>query len=285
MKRLPKLSLIYFALLLLTGMGACSDDDTDGPAASSNEVKIVQTNNLGNVLQDGEGYTLYFFTKDSKGQSVCEGACLGVWPIYHSDNLTVGAGLSSSDFEEITRGDGEKQTTYKGWPLYYYSPSGDGTLEAPGATSGENVNSVWFVAKPDYAIMLANAQLIGHDGKNYTGTFVEGTEETQYLVDGEGRTLYIFENDKKNTNNFTAEDLSNNAVWPIFHADLGSVPSSLTLSDFGTITVHGQSQLTYKGWPLYYFGQDAERGDNKGISFPFPGVWPVVTSSTTEAVE
>jgi predicted lipoprotein with Yx(FWY)xxD motif len=285
MKRLLNMNLICLASVLILIMAACDDDDDYNGGTSSNEVKIVQTNNLGKVLQDGQGYTLYFFTKDSKGQSVCEGGCLGVWPIYHADNLTVGAGLNSADFGEITRGDGEKQTTYKGWPLYYYSPTGDGKLEAPGATSGENVNSVWFVAKPDYAIMLANAQLIGHDGKTYTSSFEEGTEETQYLVDAKGRTLYIFKNDKKNTNNFTAEDLSNNAVWPIFHAELGTVPSSLALSDFGTITVHGQSQLTYKGWPLYYFGQDIERGDNKGISFPFPGVWPVVTSSTAAAVE
>ena len=27
----------------------------------------------------------------------------------------------------------------------------------------------------------------------------------------------------------------------------------LEISDFGTINVHGRTQLTYKGWPLYLF--------------------------------
>ena len=53
--------------------------------------------------------------------------------------------------------------------------------------------------------------------------------------------------------------------------------------DFGMINVHGQDQLTYKGWPLYYFGQDSERGDNKGVSVPSPGVWPIINNATADA--
>nr|MBA2761379.1 hypothetical protein [Segetibacter sp.] len=53
---------------------------------------------------------------------------------------------------------------------------------------------------------------------------------------------------------------------------------------FGVIDVFGKKQLTYKGWPLYYFGQDAQvRGANKGISFPSPAVWPVVGKDTPTA--
>jgi hypothetical protein len=45
---------------------------------------------------------------------------------------------------------------------------------------------------------------------------------------------------------------------------------------FGSISVFGKKQLTYKKWPLYHFGQDANiRGNNKGVSFPAVGVWPV----------
>jgi len=46
----------------------------------------------------------------------------------------------------------------------------------------------------------------------------------------------------------------------------------LNNSDFGTINVFGRTQLTYKEWSLYYFGQDSERRDNKEISFPTPDV-------------
>ena len=59
--------------------------------------------------------------------------------------------------------------------------------------------------------------------------------------------------------------------------------SKRSICDLRGIDVYGKTQLTYKGWPLYYFGQDANRGDNKGISFPAPGVWPIANTETTIA--
>lgn len=61
------------------------------------------------------------------------------------------------------------------------------------------------------------------------------------------------------------------------------IPSILSSTDFGTINVFGRTQLTYKGWPLYYFGQDTVRGDNKGVSVSSPRVWPIVNINTTIA--
>ncbi|MEO1013153.1 MAG: hypothetical protein AAFX53_17800, partial [Bacteroidota bacterium] len=55
--------------------------------------------------------------------------------------------------------------------------------------------------------------------------------------------------------------------------------------DFGSIDVFGRSQLTFKGWPVYKFGQDAQRGDNFGVGFPRPGVWPIINPDTPEAPE
>jgi hypothetical protein len=106
-----------------------------------------------------------------------------------------------------------------------------------------------------------------------------------YITDIAGNTLYAFINDTRNTNNFTQSDFSNNSVWPIAEISLDQIPSTLDRSDFGQIDVFGRSQLTYKGWPLYYFFQDEARGDNKGISFPEPGIWPVVNQQTPEAPE
>tara|TARA_R110002050_G_scaffold300553_1_gene470483 strand:- start:3482 stop:3679 length:198 start_codon:yes stop_codon:yes gene_type:complete len=64
---------------------------------------------------------------------------------------------------------------------------------------------------------------------------------------------------------------------------LASIPSILEVGDFGSIEVYGRTQITYKGWPLYYFGQDSSRGDNKGVSFPAAGVWPIANVNTTLA--
>jgi predicted lipoprotein with Yx(FWY)xxD motif len=269
-----KIFLLAAVLIYTLGFLACSDDDPVNIG-----IVTLQTNStLGEFLVDGNGKTLYVFTKDVNGQSQCTGGCLSDWPVYNATDLQPGTGIELSDFSTITRSDGGQQTTYKGWPLYYYA--GD---NAAGDTNGEAVGQSWFVAKPNYSIMLANAQLVGHDGKNYTSAYAEGDGETQYFVDADGRTLYTFSRDYKDMNNFTAANLSNNGVWPIFHVDIDALPSTVDADDFGEIDVHGNPQLTYKGNPLYYFGQDGNRGDNKGVSFPVPGIWPVAGPQTTEA--
>jgi transforming growth factor-beta-induced protein len=193
--------------------------------------------------------------------------------------LQVGEGLNSSDFGTIVREDGSKQTTYKGWPLYYYVQD-----QNPGDVLGDGRSNVWFAAKPDYTIMLVNNQLLGNDGKNYTGNYTEGDETIQYFTDGKGRTLYTWTRDFQNTNKFTRPDFSNNANWPVYEEDNIVVPSILDASLFSSIDVHGRKQMTYKGWPLYYFGADGNvRGSNKGVSVPSPGVWPVARQNMAPA--
>lgn len=267
---------LLVVISLAFGFSQCSDDDP----VNIGIVTLQTSNTLGDILVDGNGKSLYVFTKDVAGQSNCTGGCLTTWPIYHATDLKPGAGIDLGDFVTITRSDGAPQTTYKGWPLYYYS--GDNTA---GDTNGEAVGTIWFVAKPNYSIMLANAQLVGKDGKNYTSAYQEGVGETQYFVDSHGRTLYTFINDYKNINKFTTPNLSNNGVWPLFHVDIDALPSTLNATDFGEIDVFGNPQLTYKGNPLYYFGEDTNPGENKGVSVPVPGIWPVAGLQTTQALE
>jgi predicted lipoprotein with Yx(FWY)xxD motif len=288
MRKLIIMSL-GIALPLLTVINGCDKKNNPPPTPIAKEVKLQSSATLGNYLTDKDGRALYYFSNDFNGANNCAGNCELSWPYYYVDNLTaaqLGEGLSLSDFKTITAANGKKQLTYKGWPLYYYAINNNGvyTQEPAGVTTGEGVGNIWFVAKPDYSIMISNAQLVGHDGKNYTSAFTEGTGKTAYFVDSLGRTLYAFKNDKMNKNNFTKPDFSNNSVWPIYETNKVVVPSILDKTLFGSIDVFGKKQLTYKGWPLYYFGQDGDvRGANKGISFPSPGVWPVVTKNTPAA--
>lgn len=244
------------------------------------QVKLSTSMSLGQYLVDRSGYTLYMFANDYKGRTSCTGGCASLWPYFYVSGLTqsqLGSGLDIADFDTIMV-NGTAQLRYRTWPLYYYAPAGysSNVREPAGQTNGDGFNNVWFVAKPDYSIMYANAQLVGTDGKNYTGSFVEGIAKTVYFTDGKGVTLYRFSKDSLNINKFTNVDFSNNSTWPIYEASLLSVPSNLDKSLFGTINVHGRTQITYKGWPLYFFGQDnLTRGNNKGISFPAPGIWPV----------
>ena len=284
--------LAFTALTAILFLAGCSNDkdNTSVTPEAKKEIALSTSTTLGSYLSDKDGKSLYFFATDAKGQASCTGGCEAVWPPFYVDNLTaekLSSGLTLTDFTTITTTSGKKQLTYKGWPLYYYAPSinGTNTPETAGQTTGDGVGGVWFIAKPDYSIMLVRSQLLGHDGKNYKSDYTVGDGLTTYFTDAKGLTLYTFKNDNFKKNNFTKADFSNNAVWPIYETDKIVVPSALDKSKFSVITVFGKSQLVYNGWPLYYFGQDASvRGANKGISFPSPAVWPVPVKDSPLAI-
>ena len=98
---------------------------------------------IGTYLVDGNGITLYWTTLDSVGQSNVTGAILANWPIFYSLNIVVPSSLNASDFASITRGDGTKQTTYKGRPIYYYIND-----QTAGNTFGQGINGIWFAVDP-----------------------------------------------------------------------------------------------------------------------------------------
>ena len=243
------------------------------------DILLAEDSELGMILTDREGFTLYYFTKDAlPDTSLCTGGCVDNWPLFYVENPELGDGLDMADFGVIEHPEGGMQSTYKGWPLYYWVNDLN-----PGETKGEAVGDVWFVAKPDYSIMLMDGLLIGKDGVTYNSIYEPGEEMVQYFVDEYGRTLFIFVNDSHNNNNFTDDDFGNNGVWPVYEEELQHVASTLDKSMFGSIDVFGHQQLTFKGWPLYYFGQDAHRGQTTGVSVPSPGIWPVAVNGLEDA--
>lgn len=281
--RILKITRVLFALGLAMSVAmSCSDDDDNtDPVAEPNNIQLKEAGSLGKVLTDKDGRTLYFFSKDAAGTSVCTGNCEVNWPVFSAADLTkIDANLTAGDFASITRADGKPQTTYKGWPLYYFKDDA-----AAGDVKGENVGGIWFVAKTDYTVMLANTQLVGNDGKSYKSDLTEGTGETQFFTDDMGRTLYAFARDSSGINNWTTNDPQKDATWPIYEvSELKGLPSNLDKTMFATIDVFGKKQLTYKGWPLYYFGPDEmKRGMTKGVSVPRPGVWPIVNKDSPNA--
>ncbi|GGG74689.1 hypothetical protein GCM10007415_02800 [Parapedobacter pyrenivorans] len=268
--------MLAIVVTALSIQGCKNDPDAPEPRKG---IQVQNHATFGQVLTDSVGMTLYVFARDANGTSACAGNCVSLWPSYYSSNAAASMGIDAEDIGTITLANGSKQTTYKGWPLYYYSND-----QASGAVEGDGVGGNWFVAKPDYSVLLVSNQLVGGDGTHYTADLMPGEGQTQYLVDAYGRTLYGFVNDRYDTNKFTNPDFSNNGVWPIYESAIQAVPSTLSAEDFAEITVHGRMQLTYKGWPLYYFGQDAARGETKGIDFPALGIWPVLNADSPEAV-
>ena len=255
-----------------SGYGSTTPPVSPPVTPPANSFQLKTDSHFGSYLADSKGNALYFFSLDGNDSSACTGSCLTSWPLSYTAGPTFDAGLTASDFSTITRADGAKQTTYKGWPLYTYA--GD----SPGNIGGDGLESIWYVAKPDYTVMLVKYQLTGNDGIKYDSTYKPGTGSTFYLTDDHGVTLYSFSHDKLDTNTFTLSDFSNDSFFPIVQiSTIQSVPSTLDKTAFSSITVFSKPQMTYKGWPVYRFGPDSLlRGNNKGISVPTPGVWPVM---------
>jgi len=226
--------ILYFPMVILL-LGSliftqCTSSN-NGPVASNSLIRLANSSTLGSYLTDKNGYALYFFSNDVAGTNNCTGGCTANWPIFNLDGLTqsqLDPGLLLSDFSSIATTTGS-QLTYKGWPLYTYSPGG--VAEASGSTSGNGVGGIWFVAKPNYTIMLANLQLVGLDANNYVVSTTDvtslGTGKTVFFTDQNGRTLYAFARDSLKVNKFTKPDFSNNAVWPIYVTSKVVIPSTL----------------------------------------------------------
>ena len=98
----------------------------------------VASNDLGDILVDAQGMTVYLFTNDAKdGTSACSGSCIDAWPAV--GEVTASDGVEEAKLGSITRDDGTVQATYNDWPLYYFA----GDSEA-GDANGQGSGGVWF---------------------------------------------------------------------------------------------------------------------------------------------
>jgi predicted lipoprotein with Yx(FWY)xxD motif len=133
MKNIMRLIMLFIVMALTAGVAL----------ADHHAVTVSKKEGIGSFLADTKGMTLYWFKNDTKGVSACSGECVAKWPLYYRESVAAKDGLKAEDFGTITREDGQKQTTYKGMPLYYFI--GD---KAAGDTNGNGVKDVWFVVNP-----------------------------------------------------------------------------------------------------------------------------------------
>ena len=123
--------------------------ETEAPDTGSDYSDALLTtadSDLGEIVVDGEGMTVYMFDNDTQGgdASTCEGQCAANWPAVTTDSDDPTVDGVTGEVGTITGVDGETQVTLNGWPLYYFA--GD---SAAGDVNGQGVNGVWWVLTPD----------------------------------------------------------------------------------------------------------------------------------------
>ncbi|MCQ6269627.1 hypothetical protein M8J71_03875 [Pseudarthrobacter sp. R1] len=117
---------------------------TSTATAAGVDLKIASSS-LGDIVVDGKGMSVYYYTKDVKdsGTSTCTGGCLTAWPplLTTSDEPKV-EGVTGT-VGTITTPEGAKQVTLNGLPLYYFAKD-----TKAGDILGQGVNDVWYLADP-----------------------------------------------------------------------------------------------------------------------------------------
>ena len=237
-----------------------------GPIQTDALVTLSDHPDLGSILTDRSGRTVYLFTNDESNMSNCSGGCARAWPPL----LTVGApqtgdGVNGASLATIERGDGSMQVTYNGWPLYYFFRDAK-----PGDANGQDSRNVWFVVGPDGGPIQTDARvtLSDHPGLG------------SILTDRSGRTVYLFTNDESNMSNCSGGCAR---AWPpLLTVGAPQTGDGVNAASLATIERDdGSIQVTYNGWPLYYFAKDQQPGNTNGQGVG--DVWFVV-SALGEAV-
>jgi predicted lipoprotein with Yx(FWY)xxD motif len=144
-------AVVILAALVMAGCGSSSGGGgstatTPQPARTGDgrpaTVAVGQTD-VGKILVDSQGRTLYLFEKDSGPQSTCTSSCATAWPPLRVGRKPVaGTGAKASLLSTATRSDGPPQVTYDGHPLYRFG--GD---RKAGDTNGQGVSAFgagWF---------------------------------------------------------------------------------------------------------------------------------------------
>lgn len=125
-----------------TGNGERSPEDTGTPAAEA--TVATSDSDLGTIVVDAQGRTLYVFLADEGSESTCYDECEDNWPpLTVSGDPVAGEGIDASLLSTSERTDGSSQVTLDGHPLYVFAAE-----TVAGDTNGQGIGDVWFVVSP-----------------------------------------------------------------------------------------------------------------------------------------
>ncbi len=96
---------------------------------------------LGGIVADAAGRTLYLSTDDERNMANCYEGCADAFPpVLTEGEPSAGEGVSAGRVGAVSRSDGSNQVAYNGWPLYYFAAD-----RTPGDAIGQGVGDTWFV--------------------------------------------------------------------------------------------------------------------------------------------
>jgi predicted lipoprotein with Yx(FWY)xxD motif len=240
----------------LVSLTACTGTPESRPVAQQQQesvvaLKIAEIADLGPVVTDVKGFTLYRFDNDKPNESTCDGECAATWPpaTVPDENFTV-EGVDKVG--SIVRKDGSRQLTVDGMPQYRFAKDGK-----PGETKGQGLQGKWFATGKSGE----RTQLAARTG------VIAGLGAV--LTNNAGLTLYRFDGDTaqppvSNCDGGCAES------WPPVYVE-GDQPRVKGVDPklLGTVTrKDGKKQLTVANWPQYTFKNDAKPGEAKGVTVP-----------------
>jgi predicted lipoprotein with Yx(FWY)xxD motif len=241
MDRSPRTAAIVVLLLLsaATLMAGCTQQQ---PLT----VKLTDHPTYGKILTDSTGRSLYVQARDvpNTGAVANLGEVGRFYPPFYAESVTGGNGINVSEFGYLIRADGKRQTTFRGWPLYYYLND-----RATGDAKSQGANNITFLAKPDYTVMVRENATLGI-----------------YLSDTTGAALLVRDSDAP---------AGPTPGYAPFRASPVLGPSPLVQAeDFAeTVGPSGDPQTAYRGQPLFSFSGQARPG---AIAGDTDGYRPVV---------
>jgi predicted lipoprotein with Yx(FWY)xxD motif len=236
-----------------------------GPAPLSG-VKVANHTFVGPYLTDAAGYALYIYGADVPGDcnnppvTNCYNDCAIAWPIFNANARELDASLDDAAFGTIERTDGTFQTTYYGWPLYYYKSD-----TTPNVINGQNKAKTWFAAEthlPNLMIMRTPV----------------AAGAIKYLSDDRGYTLYAHAADTVGTTSSPPVSACTGACLDAYAPYAPDEIFPVTYLEPHDVRfffrADGTYQATFKGSPLYYSRSDLRAGQQNGLQ---PDVWRLVT--------
>jgi predicted lipoprotein with Yx(FWY)xxD motif/polyisoprenoid-binding protein YceI len=282
-----KLGLMGFIMIVVLLMAACQSQSQPTPQAQIQEEKpeeevvfeVVATEEsmvvpsvtvedqsiesgkvtVAEVVSNGTGWLVVHAQADGK-----PGPILGFSPVIDGENSDVMVEIDSANATE---------TLY----AMLHTDAGDvGSFEFPDGPDGPvkvdaKVVTPSFMVTAGLAAEIDSAEVESEGLITLSGDDVLGP----YLIGEDGMTLYIFTRDELGVTNCYDQCAVN---WPPLMLEEGvalAAGEGVTGELATTPRDDGGMQVTYNGWPLYYWVKDAVPGDTTGHGVG--AVWAVAT--------